>query len=50
MRPSSSGMSIESVTPSSHLMLCHSLLLPSIRVFSSELAFLIRGLERVALG
>ena len=40
-------MSIESVTPSSHLILCHPLLLlpsifPSIKVFSSELALHIR--------
>ena len=40
-------MSIESVMPSNHLILCHSLLLlpsifPSIRVFSNELAFHIR--------
>ena len=40
-------MSIESVMPSNHLILCHSLLLllsvfPSIRVFSSELALHIR--------
>ena len=40
-------MSIESVVPSNHLMLCHPLLLlpsifPSIRVFSSELALHIR--------
>ena len=40
-------MSIESVTPSNHLILCHPLLLlpsifPSIRVFSNELAFCIR--------
>ena len=39
-------MSIESVMPSSHLILCHSLLLPSIfpmiGVFSSELALHIR--------
>ena len=40
-------MSIESVMPSSHLLLCHSLLLlpsifPSIRVFSNELALFIR--------
>ena len=40
-------MSIESVAPSNHLILCHPLLLlpsifPSIRVFSSELALLIR--------
>ena len=40
-------MSIESVMPSSHLILCHPLLLlpsifPSIRVFSNELALHIR--------
>ena len=40
-------MSIESVTPSNHLILCHLLLLlpsifPSIRVFSNELALHIR--------
>ena len=40
-------MFIESVMPSNHLILCHSLLLllsiiPSIRVFSNELALLIR--------
>ena len=40
-------MSIELVMPSNHLILCHSLLLlpsifPSIRVFSSESALLIR--------
>ena len=40
-------MSIELVTPSNHLILCHLLLLspsifPSIRIFSSELAFHIR--------
>ena len=40
-------MSIESVMPSNHLILCHSLLLlpsifPSIRVFSNELALYIR--------
>ena len=40
-------MSIESVMPSGHLILCHPLLLPpsifpSIRVFSSELALCIR--------
>ena len=40
-------MSIESVMPSSHLILCHPLLLlpsifPSIRVFSSELTLHIR--------
>ena len=44
---SSSSMSIESVMPSSHLILCRPLLLPpsvfpSIRVFSSELALRIR--------
>ena len=41
-------MSIESVTPSNHLILCHPLLLlpsifPSIRVFSNESALRIRG-------
>ena len=41
-------MSIESVIPSNHLILCHPLLLlpsifPSIRVFSNESALLIRG-------
>ena len=39
-------MSIESVMPSNHLILCHPLLLPSIfpsiGVFSNELALLIR--------
>ena len=40
-------MSIESVTPSNHLILCHPLLIrpsifPSIRVFSNELALHIR--------
>ena len=40
-------MSIESLMPSNHLILCHSLLLlfsifPRIRVFSNELAFCIR--------
>ena len=40
-------MSIESVMPSSHLILCHPLLLlpsifPSIKVFSNELALHIR--------
>ena len=40
-------MSIESVMPSNHLILCHPLLLlpsifPSIRVFSNELALHIR--------
>ena len=43
-------MSIESVIPSSHLILCRPLLLlppipPSIRVFSSELALCIRWLK-----
>ena len=42
-------MSIESVMPSNHLILCHPLLLPSvfpsIRVFSSELALCIRWLK-----
>ena len=42
-------MSIESVMPSNHLILCHPLLLsstfPSIRVFSSELAVCIRWPE-----
>ena len=43
-------MSIESVMPSNHLILCHPLLLPpsifsSIRVFSSESALCIRGLS-----
>ena len=46
-RLSSSSMSIESVMPSNHLILCHPLLLlpsilPSIRVFSSELALYVR--------
>ena len=41
-------MSIESVMPSNHLILCHLLFLlpsifPSIRVFSNETALLIRG-------
>ena len=41
------GMSIESGTPSNHLILCHPLLhppsiFPSIRVFSNELALHIR--------
>ena len=41
-------MSIESVMPSNHLILCHPLLLlpsifPSIRVFSNELVLRIRG-------
>ena len=43
-------MSIESVMPSNHLILCHPLLLlpsipPSIRVFSNESALLIRWLK-----
>ena len=43
-------MSIESVVPSNHLILCHPLLLlpsifPSIRVFSSEAALHIRWLK-----
>ena len=43
-------MSIESVTPSNHLVLCHPLLLlpsmfPSIRVFSNELVLSIRWLR-----
>ena len=43
----SNSLSIESVMPSSHLILCHPLLLlpsifPSIRIFSSESALLIR--------
>ena len=42
-------MSIESVMPSSHLILCHPLLLPSIfpsiRVFSNELVLHIRWLK-----
>ena len=43
----SNSMSIESMMPSNHLILCHPLFLlpsifPSIRVFSSELALLIR--------
>ena len=46
-RSSSKPMSIESVMPSSHLILCHSLLLlpsnyPSIRFFSNESALSIR--------
>ena len=46
-RSSRRHMSIESVMPSSHLILCHSLLLPpsvspSIRVFSNESALRIR--------
>ena len=46
-RSSLTLMSIYSVMPSNHLILCHSLLLlpsvfPSIRVFSNELAFHIR--------
>ena len=43
-------MSIESVMPSNHLILCHPLLLmssifPSIKVFSNELALCIRMIE-----
>ena len=43
-------MSIESVMPSNHLILCHPLLLlpsifPSIRVFSNELSLCIRWLK-----
>ena len=43
-------MSFEAVMPSNHLVFCHPLLLlpsifPSIRVFSSELAFRIRWLK-----
>ena len=42
-------MSIESVMPSNHLILCHPLLLPSIfpsiRVFSNELTLRIRWLK-----
>ena len=46
-RSSHKPMSIESVTPSNHLILCHPLLLlpsffPSIRVFSNESALCIR--------
>ena len=46
-RSSPKPMSIESVMPSSHLILCHPLLFlpsifPSIRVFSNKLAFHIR--------
>ena len=45
-RSSPKPMSIESVTPSNHLILCHPLLpspvFPSIRVFSNESAFRIR--------
>jgi len=48
-------MSIDSVMPSNHLILCRPLLLlpsvfPSIRVFSSELAFHIRGPQVCAFG
>ena len=47
-------MSIESVLPSNHLILCHPLLLlpaifPSITIFSSELALLIRWPEYLEL-
>ena len=49
-RLSSSSMSIESVMPSNHLVLCHPLLLlpsvfPSIRVFSNESVLRIRWPE-----
>ena len=45
-------MSIKSVMPSNHLIVCHPLLLlpsifPSIRVFSSELALRIRGAQSI---
>ena len=44
-------MSIESVMPSKHLILCHPLLpppiFPSIRVFSNESALCIRGGQRI---
>ena len=48
-------MSIESVMPSSHLILCHSLLLlpsifPSIRVFSTQSALCIRWPKYWSLG
>ena len=48
-------MSIESVMPSSHLILCHSLLLlpsifPSIRVFSNQSALCIRWPKYWSLG
>ena len=47
LRVYSNSMSIESVIPSNHLILCHPLLFtpsifPSIRVFSNESAFCIR--------
>ena len=46
-------MSIESMMPSKHLILCHSLLLPSIfpsiRVFSSEAALCIQSIGASAL-
>ena len=47
-------MSIESMMPSNHLILCHPLLLlpsifPSIRVFSNETALLIRQLKLLEL-
>ena len=47
-RPLLKLMSIESVMPSNHIILCHPLLLlpsifPSIRVFSNELVLHIRG-------
>ena len=48
-------MSIESVMPSNHLILCHPLLLlpsifPSVRVFSNESAVLIRWLKYWSFG
>ena len=48
-------MSVESVMPSSHLILCHSLLLlpsifPSIRVFSNQSALCIRWPKYWSLG
>ena len=54
-RLSSSSMSIESVMPSNHLILCHLLLLlpsifPSIRVFSNESALRIRRPKYWCLG
>ena len=48
-------MSIESMMPSNHLILCHPLLLlpsvfPRIRIFSSELALFIRWLKYWSFG
>ena len=48
-------MSIESVMPSNHLILCHPLLLlpsifPSIRVFSNELSLCIKGPKYWCIG